>query len=106
MEEKQITRTHRVGTITFGLGLVLFGSLFLIHLFVPVLDYRIIFHLWPCLLILLGIEVLVANSCHTKDFLYDKTAIVLIVVLSLFTMIMGGADWIMQTYSHYAALYW
>ena len=106
MEEKKVMRTHRVGTITFGLGLVLFGSLFLIHLFVPVLDYRIIFHLWPCLFILLGIEVLVANGRHTKDFLYDKTAIVLIVLLSLFTTIMGGADWIMQTYSHYVALYW
>ena len=40
-------RVHRVGTVTFGVVLILFGILFLLHLFFPVLEYRFIFRLWP-----------------------------------------------------------
>ena len=47
-ENVKEVRTHRVGSITLGSALVLFGILFLVHLFVPVLTYEIIFHIWPC----------------------------------------------------------
>ena len=60
-ENVKEVRTHRVGSITLGSALVLFGILFLVHLFVPVLTYEIIFHIWPCIFILLGIEILLAN---------------------------------------------
>ena len=36
-ENVKEVRTHRVGSITLGSALVLFGILFLVHLFVPVL---------------------------------------------------------------------
>ncbi len=45
-ENVKEVRTHRVGSITLGSALVLFGILFLVHLFVPVLTYEIIFHIW------------------------------------------------------------
>ncbi len=60
-ENVKEVRTHRVGSITLGSTLVLFGILFLVHLFVPVLTYEIIFHIWPCIFLLLGIEILL---CH------------------------------------------
>ena len=44
-ENVKEVRTHRVGSITLGSALVLFGILFLVHLFVPVLTYEIIFHI-------------------------------------------------------------
>ena len=50
-ENVKEVRTHRVGSITLGSALVLFGILFLVHLFVPVLTYEIIFHIWPCIFI-------------------------------------------------------
>lgn len=106
MEENRITKTHRIGSITFGSGLVLFGSLFLVHLFVPALSYGIIFHLWPCLFILLGIEVLVGNIRDPESFVYDKAAIALIVLLTLFAMTMGLVDWSIQQVGNQISLYW
>ena len=47
-------RQRRIGTITLGISLVVFGILFLIHIFGGVLNYMLIFHLWPLILIVLG----------------------------------------------------
>ena len=73
-ENVKEVRTHRVGSITLGSALVLFGILFLVHLFVPVLTYEIIFHIWPCIFILLGIEILLANRKKNVEFVYDGKA--------------------------------
>ena len=89
-------RTHRVGTVTLGIALVLFGSLFLVHLLLPTLDYQMIFHLWPCIFILLGIEILVGNRHAEDGFVYDKGAIALIILLTLFAMLMGAVDLSME----------
>ena len=51
-------RQRRIGTITLGISLVVFGILFLIHIFGGVLNYMLIFHLWPLILIVLGGEIL------------------------------------------------
>lgn len=105
MEQKQTMKVHRVGTVTFGCLLILFGILFLVQLFVPALNYRIIFHMWPCIFIFLGIEILLTNRKAAKEsredgekvsFLYDKTAIFLIVCLSFFAMLMAAADYAMR----------
>ncbi len=40
-------RTHKVGTFTLGCTLILFGVLFLVHLFGGMLTYSFIFRLWP-----------------------------------------------------------
>lgn len=105
MEEKQAVKTHRVGSITFGMALIVFGILFLLHLVLPQLSYVTIFHLWPCIFVLLGIEILIGNSRYGEGFVYDKTAIFLIVILALFAMGMGVADYCMEQYSHYLTLY-
>lgn len=103
MENNQIvkenTSTHRVGSVTLGLALVLFGILFLVHMFLPELDYQMIFHLWPCIFILLGIEILVGNHWKKEEFFYDKGAIALIIILSLFAMVMGVIDFSMEQYA-------
>lgn len=105
-KEVRMAKTHRVGSITLGLALVLFGSLFLLHMFFPALDYRMIFHLWPCIFILLGIEVLLGNRRAEDGFVYDKAAIALIVILALFAMIMGAVDFSMERFDHYVELHW
>lgn len=104
MEEKQTVRTRRVGTVTFGSILVIFGTLFLLHIFLPALNYGIIFRCWPCILILLGIEVLVENFRAVKQtekgisvsFVYDKAAILLMICLTFFSMVLAAADFCMQ----------
>ena len=51
-------RQRRIGTVTLGLTLVAFGVLFLVHIFGGVLDYILIFHFWPAILVVLGVEIL------------------------------------------------
>ena len=89
-ENVKEVRTHRVGSITLGSTLVLFGILFLVHLFVPVLTYEIIFHIWPCIFILLGIEILLANRKKNVEFVYDGKAVFLTIILTFFAMLMAG----------------
>ena len=80
-------RTRRVGSVTFGLTLVLFGVLFLLHIVVPWLHYEFIFQFWPVVFVLLGIEILVENhrsGAENCRFIYDFPAILMLVILLLF----------------------
>lgn len=89
MEKK--TRMHRVGSLTTGLSMIVFGSLFLVHLYFQKLSYETIFRLWPFLLISLGTEVLLSNFSDRK-FVYDRPAIFLLIVMTFFSMGMAIAD--------------
>ena len=84
-------RVHRVGTITTGLSMMLFGILFLLHSFGKMISYEIIFQLWPIMLIGLGIELLLANMIKRK-FIYDKGAIILLFVMMFFVIGMAITD--------------
>lgn len=89
-------RTRRVGSITCGVVLILFGVLFLLHMVMPALTYDFIFRLWPLILVFLGAEILLSNLKKTKEAMkYDGGAILLIIVLAFFSMIMGAAEFAM-----------
>lgn len=90
-------RTHRVGSVTLGLMLVVFGIVFLARIFVPSLTYDAIWHLWPCTLISLGIEVLVSTFRAEKSK-YDGWGILLIFLITMFTMGMAGME---NMYNYY-----
>lgn len=101
--EQKIIRTHRVGTITLAVMLILFGTLFLLHAFFPALNYAEIFRLWPCIFIFLGLEILAGtykaarlSEMEIIKFTYDKAAILLIIALSFFAMIMASIDYCLQ----------
>ena len=85
-------RIRKIGTVTFGCMLILFGTLFLIHMFVPQLSYEWIFRLWPVILIGLGIEILSAKVEKEEKHVYDGAAVFLLVFLTLFAMGMAVAD--------------
>ena len=114
MERDRSIRVHRIGTVTFGAMLIIFGVLFLAHIFLPWLYYGYIIRLWPLIFIFLGMEVLAGNYKAAKTekeeggekirFVYDKTAIVLLVFLTLFAFVMAMADLSMQHSSWYC--YW
>lgn len=103
-------RVRRVGTVTFGIVLILTGVLFLAHLFFPAFNYFLIYRFWPVILILLGIEVLA--GCRQKSYevvdekgnvkeqsrlIYDMPAILLMIVLTGFSMCMALVNWIYET---------
>lgn len=94
-KEPEVLRTRRVGSVTFGLTLILFGVLFLVHIAAPFLNYRIIFELWPVTLILLGVEILVENhgsKTGQYQFTYDFAAILMLLLVLLFAMVMAAID--------------
>lgn len=105
MGETKSVKMHRVGTFTVGILLVLFGTLFLLHLFVPEVSYYIIFQFWPCIFILLGLELLYASR-RSEEVIYDTGAIFLVIVMAVFAMGMAGADLVIhhaieQGYFHF-----
>lgn len=96
MSNTNVKYVHRVGTVTFGCCLILFGVLFLSRLFIPAFPIDFVFRLWPCMFIILGIEVLLANAGKNAEFVYDKTAIVLMVVLFFFAVCLAGCEKLME----------
>lgn len=93
MEQQQ----RRIGTFTLGICLLIFGALFLVRLFLPSIDYLLIFHLWPIIFILLGGEILFFSiKSPNKHFRYDFAAIMIILLLVGFAMSMAGVEWLLQ----------
>ena len=84
-------RTHRVGTITTGLSMVVFGVLLLVHTWFGMMSYRMIFSLWPLMLIGLGLELLLSNFSE-KRIIYDKAAVFLLILMTVFVMTMALID--------------
>lgn len=108
-QEKEIKnlQTRRVGSMTFGVTLVCYGLLFLVHIFVPVVRYSFIFRCWPIVFILLGSEILVENhKCRTKEWkmVYDFPAVIMLGVMLLFAMIMAVFDFEMAYQMGYGSI--
>lgn len=100
---KEICRTRRVGSITCGLMLVLYGILFMVHIIQPRLNYTIIFELWPLILIFLGVEILAScarGSQEKKKFVYDFAAVILIFIVAFFAMIMSAVSYYYDYYDN------
>lgn len=102
-KEIRVIQTRRVGSVTFGITLICYGVLFLVHIFVPVLRYSIIFRCWPVIFILLGVEILVENrKCRSGEWkmVYDFPAVVMLGILLLFAMMMAVVDFELAYQTH------
>lgn len=88
-------RIHRVGTITLGSILIIFGSLFFCHIFFPALTYETVFHLWPLILVLLGAETLYCSRKY-EDFRYDFGAICMVLLVGFMTVCMALSDLVLR----------
>jgi uncharacterized membrane protein HdeD (DUF308 family) len=89
----KMLKDRRVGTLTAGVLLIVFGMMFLLQLFVSAITLRLILSLWPVILIFLGVEILLSYFLNPeKGMRYDAGAILLMIMLSLFAMCMAGAE--------------
>lgn len=98
-------RTRRIGSITCGLMLVLYGILFLVHIILPKLDYSLIFKLWPLILVLLGVEILASctrGSQEKNKLVYDFPAVLLIFIVAFFAMVMSCVNYYYDYYDVYS----
>jgi uncharacterized membrane protein HdeD (DUF308 family) len=89
---------RRIGTLTAGISLVVFGVLFLLHLFIPAITYSLISSLWPIVLILLGIEMVLAYLMNKEEKMhYDFGSVVLVFLLTFFSVCMAVAQIVLNT---------
>lgn len=88
-------RTHRVGTITAGFSMVVFGILFLLHTLFDMMSYQIIFSFWPLVLVGMGVELLLSSRVKS-GIIYDKAAVFLLIVMTLFVIGMACVDVCME----------
>jgi len=94
MEEKtktKMVRVHRVGSVTAGLCMVMFGVMLLLQSAFHLVTYELILSLWPVILICLGVELLLSNVL-TRRIIYDKGAICLMILMTLFAVGMAITD--------------
>ena len=88
-------RTRKVGTITLGVTLILYGIGFLLHSVFSQFSYYFLFQAWPVILLGLGIEILVEALIGKKEeFKYDFAAIFIICIVVIFAFLMAGLDWL------------
>ena len=90
-ENKNVIRIHRVGSITAGFSMIVWGIMFILHEINIIADVALILKLWPLILVGLGIEILWFNA-RDKNIVYDKGAVFLMVIMTCFSMIMAIAD--------------
>lgn len=97
-----MTKGRRVGTFTTGIVLIMFGIMFLLRLLNSNINYLKIASLWPLVLVILGIEIVVASAINKEEIMkYDFAAIILIIILSIFSMGMGCMEYVITHMSQF-----
>jgi hypothetical protein len=100
-----VIKGRRVGTFTTGIILVIFGIMFLLRLINPDIDYLLIASLWPLVLVILGIEIILAYLINKEEIMkYDFGAIMLIILLSFFAMGMGCMEYVITHMDQFKAV--
>lgn len=91
MENSVDVKSRRMGTISIGISMVMFGVMFLLCSVFEILSYETVFALWPVILIAYGLELLVF-SFFKGNLIYDKGAVFIMILLMLFAAGMAGVD--------------
>lgn len=92
---EKMVRVHRVGSVTTGLAMIGYGVLFLLQNFGGIVNYTVILHLWPLIPICLGVELLLSNAL-TQHLVYDKGAVVLLILMSALAVGMAATDCVIR----------
>lgn len=79
-------RTKRIGSTTAGISLIALGIVFLLHILLPSPELLgIALRFWPLILIMLGIELLIATYHKSEtERKYDFASIVMMILCVLF----------------------
>ncbi|WP_446897336.1 LiaI-LiaF-like domain-containing protein [Clostridium sp. LBM24168] len=97
---------RKVGTLTAGIVLVVFGFMFLMSTIFKNIGYNIILSLWPIIFILLGIEVITAYVINKEEKIkYDTGAIFLVIILTLFAIGMAGLQIVIENYQQFKIIF-
>jgi len=84
-------KSRKIGVLTLGVSLIAFGVLYLLRVFVPGWDYLMVLRFWPFVLILLGVEVLLAALLPRPEGQPPAKVDALSVILLFVTLFMACA---------------
>ncbi|MDR1733375.1 MAG: DUF5668 domain-containing protein [Oscillospiraceae bacterium] len=88
---------NRIGILTLGVCLIIYGIVFLMHAFIPAWNYADAIRFWPIVLIMLGLEVL-ANAIFRKKeddavpLKLDGLSVILLVVVLVFAFALAATE--------------
>lgn len=95
-------KNRRIGTLTAGISMVVFGVLFLLRLAIPAITIHLIVSLWPIVLIFLGSEIIIAYVCNKEGQMkYDAGSVIIIIVLGMFSISMAAAQLFIDNSAHF-----
>ena len=95
-------RSKRIGSVTLGLTLIVFGVLFFLSIFIKNVDYLYVAKFWPVIFIFLGIEMLIsAFSKHPENAKIDVPSCIMTFVLMGFSMVMAALQFAVEAFPQY-----
>ncbi|MBE5884991.1 MAG: hypothetical protein E7284_01110 [Lachnospiraceae bacterium] len=103
-EKKDATKTRRVGTISVGLSMVVFGIMFLLCSVFGILSYRTVFAMWPAILVVLGLEILIYSFWKGK-LVYDKGSVFIMILMLFLSAGMAAADVFFKLADYYMTIH-
>lgn len=86
-------KSRRVGTISMGIVLIVFGILLLVARLGSISVIDLFIYFWPAILIILGLEILYyvyKNKDEQKMIKYDVFSIFIVTAILLFNMAIYG----------------
>ncbi|KOR54508.1 LiaF transmembrane domain-containing protein [Clostridium botulinum] len=96
---------RRVGTLTAGIILVVFGVMFLLRLVTANINISLIASFWPIILVILGVEIILAYIINKEEKMkYDFGAIVLVIILVFFATGMGVAEFVITYWAQFKGI--
>lgn len=102
-EKKDATKTRRVGTISVGLSMIVFGIMFLLCSVFGILSYRTVFAMWPAILVVLGLEILIYSFWKGK-LVYDKGSVFIMILMLFLSAGMAAADVFFKLADYYMTI--
>lgn len=90
-KKKEKVKVRRVGTVSIGLCMVVFGVMFLLCSVFEIIAYETVFALWPVIFITLGMELLVFSFFKGK-LTYDKGSVFIMILMMLLAAGMAVVD--------------
>ena len=99
-------RSRRIGSVTLGLTLIVFGVLFFLSIFIKNLDYMYVIKFWPVIFIFLGIEMLVAAfSKRAERAKVDIPSCIMTLLLIGFSMALAAVQFALDAFPQYLERY-
>lgn len=96
MEKEEKLKNKRIGSITFGVMLIVFGITFFIQSVFNLDAAKYVSMFWPIIFILLGIETLYYNAKSDIIVKYDIKGTIFLFIIICFGMIIGFLNYCMN----------